>query len=308
MKLKTIYIFLFLILFFVHRLYCQKTLVAQGEYTLRIESYMSEDDAVEKARVYAQINAIESSFGKVIIQGNSTFIQNVSTEKQVETNSVFSFMADSYVNGEWIETISEKKDIFINNDGRWVRIRVKGRIREIQNLVNSCEVFSLCCPSIQCKTTEFSSGQKFYMYFRSPKNGFVSIYMDDPCKKITTRILPYSHYNGGTINFPVTADTGYIFFSMKYDYLKDIANIDELELIVNEQIEQYKIYILYSPSDFSKPILDDYSKEMLTNEQIGANYNLPPALTSEKYQNWQLTVRNKNPEIELQTLMITVRK
>jgi hypothetical protein len=307
--LNKIFLSFLLWLFFLHT-YSQKTVTEQGEYMMRVETFMSENEATEKALKLAQINAIENAFGKVIVQGNSTFIQNASTGQKVETNNSFSFIADSYVNGEWLETLDEKKEIINAEDGsRWIKIKVKGKIREIKNITYSCETYTLSCPMINCKTSEFNDGQRLYVYFKSPKNGFISIYFDDPYKKITTRILPYCNSKADNmVNFPVHADEAYFLFSKEHDYLNDIDNINDLELLSDLPLEQYKIYVFFSPEEFDKPILDYYTNKMLTTQQINEGYTLPPSLPSENFQNWQLKVRGKKPDLEMQTILLTVRK
>jgi hypothetical protein len=308
----TIIFFLFLLV--IHpsiSLYGQKVKTEKGEYLMRIETNISEDEVTVKARQFAQINAIENAFGKIIVQGNSTFIQNTTTGQKTETDNTFSFIADSYVNGEWLETLDEKKELITNaQDGsHWIKITVKGKIREMKNLAYTCEIYTLNCPLNNCKTTIFNNGQSFYVYFKSPKDGFISIYFDDPYQNITTRILPYAHTsNNKTVNFAVKADNEYYLFSPKYDYLNDAANIDELELTSKTPLEQYKVYVLYSPEEFDKPLLSDFTKKMLSSYEIDSGYTLPPSLPSEKFQNWQLIMRAKNPEIEMQTIIISVKK
>lgn len=308
MKLRILLILCTMLLSSFHS-YSQKTVVEKGEYLMRIESSMSENDAIEQAIKMAQINAIENAFGKVVVQGNSSFIQN-STGKITETNSVFSFMADSYVNGEWIETLDQESEIINEKDGsRWVKVIVKGKIRELKNVNYNCEVYTLTCPRLSCKTTDFNEGQGLYLYFRSPQNGYLSVYLDDPYEKVTSRLLPYSrNLTGKTVNFHVNADSVYYLFSREFDYLNDKANIDELELSANNMADQYKIYVLFSTEDFDKPLLDDQTQRLLSNNKVESGYSMPPSLPSEKFQNWQIILRGKNPDIEMQTIMIQVKK
>jgi hypothetical protein len=287
--------------------FAQKVVVGYGEYTMKIESNISEDQAIEKARQYAQINAIENAFGKVIIQGNSTFIQNSSNKQQSESNNTFNFIADSYVNGEWLETIDEKKEFITNSDGsRWIKFSIKGDIREIKSSSYNCETYPLTCPSLTCKTNMFNNGQSFFIYFKSPHDGYLSIYFDDPYLHLTSRILPYGSYPNG--NFPIKADQDYYLFSRDHDYLNNPNNIDELELSANTSLDQYKIYVLFSPVEFNKPILSNYTQNMLDAYHINQGYTLPPSLPSEKFQSWQIIIRSKNADIEMQTIIISVQK
>lgn len=308
--MKLLFLFTTFLIFNCNISFSQKTKVETGEAIIMVETSMSEDQTLNKARQLAQINAIENAFGRIVVQGNSTFILNSTTGQKIETNNTFNFISDSYVNGEWIETLDEKVEKYNQPDGnRWVKITIKGKIRELKNLEYSCEAYTLSCPKLTCKCTEYNNGQGLYVYFKSPKDGYVSIYFDDPYEQITSRILPYSQSkNGVAMNFPVKADSSYYLFSSKHDYLKDSNNIDELELTAKTPLDHYKIYVFYSPLEFDKPLLNDMTQQVLDANAINAKYTLPPSLPSEQFQKWQIILRGKNPEIEMQTIMINVKK
>lgn len=74
----------------------QKAERASAEYSMRVENNMSWEDAVNKAIQYAQVKAIEETFGKVILQDNSTYIKNQQNGDLVKTNSTFSFVSNGY--------------------------------------------------------------------------------------------------------------------------------------------------------------------------------------------------------------------
>lgn len=298
-----------LILLLSMQSYSQKVKTEKGEYLMRIESNMSEDEAIKRARELAQINAIENAFGKVIFQGNATYIQNTSTNDRIETSNIFNFISDSYVNGEWIKTIDEQYKIINQNDGtRWIEMKVKGKIMEIAAVENNFEVQSLSCPEIKCKTFNFNNGQGLYIYFKSAKKGFINIYLDDPQMGETFKILPYQNTNNNAlINFPVNGDFDYIFFSKEHDYLNE-HNVDELILEAEKLSEQYKIFVLFSPDPFNKPILNDKTKDKLDKKSLSANFTLPKSIESEKFQKWLCQIRSNNKLIQLLSFQITVIK
>jgi hypothetical protein len=287
--------------------FSQKVKKESGEFTMRVETSMSEDEALRKCRELAQINAIENAFGKVVFQGNSTYIQNTNGEK-TETSNVFNFMADSYVNGEWLKTEDEKVEYFNEKDGsRWVKVSVEGRIREKIMANPSFVINTLTCPALHCKSGFFNNGQNLYLYYKGAKDGYITVFFDDPNSKETFRLLPYQN-SKNQVCFPVKADVDYFFFSKANDYTSEADVIDELELEAVTSMDQYKIFILFSPQPFDKPILNDKTKEVLQKKTIEQGYTSPKSLKSEAYQAWMQNIRIANSSIELQTTYITVNK
>ena len=70
--------------------FAQKTKKSSGEYQLRLKNTgLNEEEACEECIQKARINAIEKAFGTVIIQGNTTYIENVNSGKKTETKSIF---------------------------------------------------------------------------------------------------------------------------------------------------------------------------------------------------------------------------
>ena len=52
------------------------------------------------------------------------------------------------------------------------------------------EYVILNCPETACRTSNFFDGEQFYLYFKSPVDGYLSVYIDEG--DITYRLLPYT--------------------------------------------------------------------------------------------------------------------
>ncbi len=301
-----------LFLIFLSPVWCfsQKTVVSEGEALIRVESSQSQDEVTLKSRQMACVNAIENAFGKVVMQGNSTFLQNSQSGDKSESTNVFSFMADSYVNGEWIETLKEKTEVIRQADGSvWIKAYVKGKVREIVTPISQVEVETLSCDSLLCKTTSFNSGQNLFVQLQTAKNGYVSIYLDDPEAKETFRIFPYQGVRPEKLTaYQLKADKPYILFSGRFDYFGEKQIIDELFLEIQSKLIQYKLFILFSPEPLDKPILSDKSVEFLTPAERASGVAVPKSIGSEKFQTWLQKIRSVNPHIELSTAYIQVKK
>jgi hypothetical protein len=278
--------------------YAQKVVEAYGEYTLRIEKNWTEEFAVNKAKEKAKINAIENAFGSVVSQGNAVYVKDITTGDKTQSDMVFTSIADILVNGEWIATIDQKLTFSEYEGYRFVKANVIGKVRELTKIPFTPEVVTLSCSEKKCSTEVFNSGQELIVYFIAPTNGFVTIYLDDTKKVV--RLLPYAK-NSESNTFEVKADQVYYFFS-KADIKQ--KNVDELELFTESMTEQNNLIVLFSKTDFSKPIL--FSSKI--SEVNGLQYTLPMSAETEKFQAWLQNTRSYNRTIELKNIYITIKK
>jgi hypothetical protein len=276
----------------------QKTMISNGEYLLRIEKNWTEEFAVTKAKEKAQINAIENAFGTVIVQGNAIYVKEVTSLSQTKSDMVFTSVGNVLVNGEWISTIAEKIEYKDSAEYRWVKAIVKGSVRELKKIPFTPELATLSCNQQKCSTEVFNSGQELVVYFKAPTNGFVTIYLDD--SKQAQRLLPYSK-NGSSTTYQVNADQAYYFFS-KNDVNQ--KNIDEVELYTESIMEQNNLYVLFSKYDFDKPLLNANKFEEVDNTK----YTMPASMEITKFQTWLQGLRSFNRNIELKTILLTIKK
>jgi hypothetical protein len=295
-KFKYIFFLIFIVL--SNNCIAQKTVESNGEYTLRIEKNWTEDFAVNKAKEKSKINAIENAFGSVVTQGNAVYVKDITTGNKTQSDMVFTSIADILVNGEWIATMDEKVTFTESEGYRFVTAKVKGKVRELTKIPFTPEVTTLSCNQSKCATEVFNSGQQLVVYFKAPTNGFVTIYLDD--SKQAQRLLPYSK-NNATTTFEVKADQVYFFFSKADSKQK---NIDEVELFTESTMEQNNLYVLFSKYDFDKPLLNATSFQEFDN----LKYKLPASMEITKFQTWLQGLRSYNRNIELKTILLTIKK
>jgi len=289
--------------------YSQKDVSAEGSFSMRIEKNMTEEIAQIKAIEQARINAIRSVFGDVIIQGNSTYIQNKSGEK-IETQNIFNFYSDTYVNGEWIKDLKDpeiKKTI--QNNESWITANVKCLVRSLKPTSVNFDANPSSCPQRKCITVDFNDNQDFFLILKSPVKGSLSVYLDVPSDQITYRILPYKKYSTLT-SIEIEADKEYIFFSKNHDYFKDVSGIDELELTLTNPntAEINKLFMLFSPnSNIDKPLLNNNPQTSAQINNVRDNYTIPSYLSSEDFQKWLQQIRGRNKDIEFKSSYINIR-
>jgi hypothetical protein len=295
-------IFLFFILILPFSAFSQKEFATEGEFVLRIEKNQTISQAKDFALQQAKVDGIERVFGRVIINGNSTYLQNKSAGHSQETKSAFAFFSDSFVKGEWIRNTREPSFTFETVRGeQWVRVKIAGIVREIVSSPITFQLQTLNCNSPSCATEIFRHNQDFFVSFKSPDNGYLALYLDDPNLGETSRILPYQESSQYFGSVPIKRNVPYIFFSKASDLLSEMGHVDELKfsLSPSNSSEQFKLFVLFSPDAFSNPLLEDKSELYLDRKLLTRGILLPKSMSSDQFQEWLQKVRINKPKLQV---------
>lgn len=265
--------------------FAQKPERASGTFQLRIETNMTEDQAREKARELAMINAIQNAFG--------TYVDQETNVKVINGRESYSIIGNTKVLGEWIETIDEKflentksvkengQDAFEN----WITCTITGKVRAATPKA-IIKYQPLNCPELYCRKTEFYSNESLYLYFESPVDGYLSVFLED--ENEVYRLFPYSTMKGNEQSTAeVQADEGYILFSNERDKNKYGGNAEEYELFTTKPEEINTLYIVFSEKNYVKPGLSTVQ----TIEMNGQSMQLPKSLSKRDFQQWLATNR-----------------
>jgi len=288
----------------------QKTKTVSRKFQIKIEQNTTEADARNKCIEFARIDAIRNAFGDVIIQGNSTYIQNKNSGEKVETQNVFNFYSDTYVNGEWIEDVTEPTiEKTMQGNETWLSVKVKCKVRELKPSIANFSAKPASCPDIKCFTEQFNDGQDFFLWFKSPVDGVLAVYLDVPVDAKTYRILPYKQ-QAAESTVSVKADQEYVFFSRKHNSLLNDTYVDEMALALTQSgvAESNKLFVLFSPGGpFGKPMLSHVAETESQKQIAKSRFELPSHLPSEEFQRWLQQVRSRQKEIELTAIYLNIR-
>jgi len=277
----------------------QKVKKSSGSYQINLtQSDFSEAEACQKCKEIAMIEAIEKQFGRVVIQGNTTVIQNTNTGEEVETTQIFNMIAETYVNGEWIETLEESCERFLYEEEFWVKCAVKGKVREIIEPKIELQAKTLDCLQPNCESDDYVDGESFYVYLKSPVDGYITIFLSDA--QTAQRLLPYVEMPQGMMNaVPVKADEEYILFSREMDKLNLGPYVDEYEMYAENEVDQNRVYVIYSKKPLTKPAL-------YQNEET--DYDMPMQLSSENLQKWMAKQKRYNPDMQVFRMDISIKR
>lgn len=242
MKLTRICLFVIAYLLTIVSVNAQKVKTVSGEYTMYCPETMSIDDAKRAALEQAKIDALSAAFGTIVNQSNTTVMSNNNGESNVK----FQSLSGSDVKGEWISDIDAP--VYTITQGDHVTIvtcKVKGKAREISGARVQYEVVVLRNgKDKRFQSVEFKDGDDMYMYFMSPVDGYLSVFLLDETSQIVYSILPYRRDKRAV--FPIERNKEYILFSID-DAAPDFRNeVDEYQLGCDGDKEYNTLYVLFS--------------------------------------------------------------
>ena len=295
----------------------QEIVVVQGEAQVGMPEYKSMMEVKQEAEEYAIIDALEKAFGIAVIEGNTTFVQDVVTKEKVETNTVFNSIANTLVKGEVIEVLDKQfalvyGEILIEGKKRQLkeyRCTVKIRAREFKDNSVDFKMFPLKCLDIHCKATTFKAGEDdFYIYFRCPVSGYLAIFLDDG--EHAQRLLPYRQMGPAfEQGVPVIANTEYFLFSNEEPYQYFDATADEYVFETDQLVDQDRLFVVFSNNLIVQPYIEkDYGSDELSEAEREAGWRMPDALASEDFQRWLINSRIKNRDIVVEVEDITIKR
>jgi hypothetical protein len=295
-----------------------KIVSIEGSAQVEFPDYKSRQQVEKEAEDQAIINALENAFGRAVIESNSTYLSNINTGKKVETNTCFNMIANTLVKGEVLNVLDKKCEEVPGiklSDGRKIPVKdlkctVKIEARELSESLPEFESSPLACIHIKCKTTGFKNNDPFYLYFKSPVSGFLTVFLDDGKK--SQRLLPYQGMTGKYEDeVPINADQEYYLFSREkqYSYFGDDNQADEYNMVAETIQDQNRIFIVFSTTPIPKPGLKEgMGIEELSDFEKQGGWKVPKALSSEDFQGWLIKNRIHNRNISVKTIDITITK
>ena len=241
---------------------------AEYTYTIRDNENITFGEAKRKCIELAQAEAIRNKYGEII---TSDFIDS-RVNKDGESS-------DSYY---WENTVARAKGVWLGNSEGFPKFdvaysdgfivftaKVQGLAREIIQSTIDLK-WSIMKDGINDRVTAetFDSGERFYVNFRSPADGYVAVYLlegDD----VTSCLLPYSKDPDGRC--PVKAGRDYVFFDKNTD-----PYAPHYVLKTKYAQENNQLIIIYSPNSFTK-----------CNDKV-TEKNRPRSLNTSEFQKWLL--------------------
>ena len=257
--------------------------------------------AKQNALYNAQLTAIADEFGTLVSQTNATVLENSGKRSSVD---FFSF-GESDVRGEWVETLEEPVyEVSYEQGMLVVKVSLKGRIRELVS--SSIQVdFRLLYNGVnkdanRLRKSTYQYGDKMYMYFSSPVDGYLAFYNVDEDEAMTVQcLLPYSNQVDGA--YRIEANKEYVFFSK--EKAAPFEKVRELVMKSRDAHDYNLFYLVFSPNPFVKAV-DSQA------EEIGGyrSKNLPRQLSFSDFQKWLGKCRRGDKDMIVKRELVEIVK
>ena len=236
----------------------------------------------------ARRNAMTEAFGLGVVSTHDQSYSNWKQQNGVTTDlsEQFFTQTDVYSSGTWIRDTKAPECTQTTKENRtYLSCEVWGEAQKIERATVQFETYTLNCTDLkkQCQTTTFDSEDPFYLYFKSPVNGYLAVYVqyDDTVQQL----LPYSKMSGRPLE--IIHDQDYLFFSKEHPPQGlPLHLIDEFEVYTDQPLSVEKIITVFSEQSFDKPLLET---DMM-----------PPYTNAKKFGKWvqQLIALNPTTQID----------
>ena len=270
---------------------------AKGSYTYEIPKNMSYEQACQVVLIKAQNDAIAEAFGLSVSDENNIFISNINGKSSTDFHSA----TRGSVRGVWL---ADKKpaqyEKFLQDNRDWVKVTVEGRAREIVSAGIDFEAAPIrYMADKELATDVFKNNDNFFLYFRSPVDGYLTVFLFDIQAGQAFCLLPYQDV--GTGSYPIKFNEEYYFFSP--DHAKaDDGKVDELVLTCAEgKTEEYnQLFIIFSPNKYAKK-MSTIGQKQLTDDLV-----IPSSLEYEDFNKWLMKCQQKDEEMEVRRIPIKI--
>jgi hypothetical protein len=274
-------------------LFGQEVVEICGEANYVIPENVTMEQARQIALDRARMNAIENHFQIQVSQHNVTVVKNENGNSDIQLLSV----GGSEGKADWLGDSKEVQYEYKMSDKGMMVISasVCGKARKITGATIDILAKILCNGTeVRYESENFKHEDDFYLFFRSPTKGYLSVYLTDMEK--TYCLLPYMNETSGKREIESGKD--YLFFSKKHAEQSEAAMVTEYILTCEKQTELNMLYIIFSPNEFTKA--NDKKNEP----------NLPRELSYKDFQTWLLNsqIRDKDMKVEMKSITITKYK
>lgn len=232
-------------------------------------------EAKHKSIELAKAEAIKNEFGELV---TSDIISSTS-ETQDDLKSFFWENTVARAKGDWIADERKPKiNIEYIDDHLVFTAEVWGKAREISqaNIDLNWKIQKEMNGKKE-ETTDFNSGERIFIDFKSPADGYVAIYLIEGDDE-TSCLLPYRKDPTGKVK--IKNGKNYEFFDKDSD-----PNATHYKMNSDSPEEFNQIVIIYSPNPFTKC------------NDITGDAKHPNSLSTADFQKWLLKCQRKDPEM-----------
>lgn len=261
-------------------------ITVSGEATWYDDGTMSRVECMRQAAEKARIDALSKAFGTIISQD---IIQADKLTNGRETNDFLS-LSSTEVKGEWISDVGEPEYEFSRDayENLIVKCKIKGKARAISNESVAFDALVLRNGEREANAdTSFRDGDEMKVLFNAASDGYVNIYLEDESGTVYG-LLPYPRDSKSEVH--VRKDRNYLFFRGNDN---EFGPSDEMIMTASDNREYNRIFVLFSPSAFSRPVMRTGVEGI-------------PSMKSEDFSKWLVKTRRNDPKMGVRAINLVI--
>ncbi|MDE6811543.1 MAG: DUF4384 domain-containing protein, partial [Muribaculaceae bacterium] len=219
-----------------------------GEGTWYDDGNRSRKECMRLALESARIDALAKNFGTIVTQD---IVQSDKVVNGRETND-FLALSSTEVKGEWISDDGQPEYEFSHDaeENLIVTCRVRGKARAITNEDVAFKALVLRNGERENNAdTRFYDGDEMKILLNAASDGYVNVYLQTD-EGTVYGLLPYPRDSKSEVR--VKKDRDYLFFRAGDN---EFGPSDEFILPASDNKEYNRIFVLFSPSPFSRPVM-----------------------------------------------------
>lgn len=271
----------------------QKNIKVSGEYIYHAPKNLSPIQAERIAIQRARLQALADFFGTKMHDITVTTLQSSDGKSDINLQKA----TESSIKGEWIADERKPEVEFIGyEDGMMVfKARVWGVAREIEedNIHLDAKLLRNA-PDVRNESYEFTDGDDIFVYFQSPIDGYLSIYLVDENRQANL-IYPYRHEQGCSA-LSVKGGKEYYLFSQ--EMAGDKGLVDEYQIQAVESLAYNDFFILFSTRAFNVCSIQDEKQ----------NRNENRCIPYDTFQHWLAKTRTTDLQMKVVQIPILIKK
>ncbi len=267
----------------------QRTAPVNGTATLIVgdNDNITFRDARARCIEMAKAEAIKQRFGELV---SSDVVSSYSESNGERNSSQYMDVTESSAKGTWLGDSRDPEISVLYVDGKLhFKAEVWGEAREIvQSQIDlKWDIMRNKDEQRKEKTTVFNSGDRIFVDFRTPVDGYLAIYLVEDNGEASC-LLPY--HPDATGRFSVQSGYQYMFFDKQYSYNKYHYNPTTKQAETSAQI-----VLVFSPNPFTK--CNDISR--------GPKY--APYVPDKDLHKWLLRIQKEDSEMVVNRKWITIK-
>ncbi|MCM1142432.1 MAG: DUF4384 domain-containing protein, partial [Muribaculum sp.] len=149
--------------------------------------------------------------------------------------------------------------------------------------------------ALKYESTNFKDGDDLYLYFKSPDDGYLAVYLLDESTQQLYNILPYRNQTSPSVKVKGTTEN--IFFSKSHSDTVEKSLIDEYSLSCDIEKEFNTLFVIFSNKEIAKPA------SIISND-----FYKPNSISYKDFRQWLNKNITQNSSFQYITINFTILK